>query len=64
MFASVSGLVKNDEIVVQRTDDGESWYMRFGWTATFVMKDAELDALKYAVDSAVFERDMGLDGAL
>jgi hypothetical protein len=63
MYVDVSNIVSMKDIVVRRTEVGEKWHMSLGVGAFAMLEDDELDQLKYAIDSAVFERDMGFEVA-
>lgn len=61
MYIDVSNTFDLKELVVRRTVDGVKWVMHLDNGAFVILDDRELDELKYAVDSAVFERDMGFE---
>ncbi len=63
MYVDVSNFVSMNDVVVRRTDISDKWHVSLGASAFAMLEDDELDQLKYAIDSAVFERDMGLEFA-
>jgi hypothetical protein len=63
MYVDVSNFVSMSDVVVRRTDISDKWHVSFGASAFAMLEDDELDQLKYAIDSAVFERDMGFEFA-
>jgi hypothetical protein len=63
MHASVSKTLHGEKFHIHKSAIGAGWVLTYGFPFMVILDDDELDNLKYAVDSAIFERDMGLDGA-
>lgn len=61
MYIDVSNVVSLEHLVVRRTEIGNKWHLSLSDGAFAMLEDDELDQLKYAIDSAVFERDMGFE---
>jgi hypothetical protein len=61
MYVDVSSMVSLKHLVVRRTEVGKKWHLSSGDSVFVILEDYELDQLKYAIDSAVFERDMGFE---
>jgi hypothetical protein len=63
MYADVSKWFDVKNIVVRAGLEKDRWVLDLDTNVFIMMDDKELDSLKYAVDSAVFERDMGFEFA-
>jgi hypothetical protein len=61
MYIDMSAMIDIDRVKVSRASVDGQWRIDFGVWGFIMLPDAELDALKYEIDSAVFERDMGLE---